>query len=178
MKRWIGAALVVLLTFLGAACDRRASTDPAGDARPHAETPVAFSFDPPAGWVFRPFPGLKHQVAVGPAASGFAPNINVVEEPFGGTLDAYVNGNLASMQRLFKEFHLLQRDDFRTAEGLEGARLIAENTQNGKRLRQTFYLFGKGDRKFVVTCSALAEGGDELDPVFEASMKTFRFDGK
>src|SRR5262249_42430659 len=47
-----------------------------------------------------------------------------------------------------------------------------------KLLRQNFYFFDKGKTKFVVTCTALAEGGEKLDPVFEGSRKTFRFGGR
>jgi len=33
-----------------------------------------------------------------------------------------------------------------------------------------------GGTKFTITCTALAEGGEKLDPIFETCMKTFRFD--
>jgi hypothetical protein len=140
----------------------------------HSE--AGFSFVAPPGWEVRPFPGLKFKVVVGPAADGFAPNINVVDEKANIPLDDYVTGNLDTMQQVFQRFRLVKQDAFKTAAGLEGGRLFVENEQGGKLLRQIFYFFGKGDTKYVLTCTALAEGGDRLDPVFEASMKTFRFD--
>jgi len=41
-------------------------------------------------------------------------------------------------------------------------------------LRQTFFFIGSGKRKYVVTCTALADGGEEFDAVFSESIKTFR----
>jgi hypothetical protein len=152
--------------------------DQAGDVRRHTEAAGGFSFVPPEGWAIRPFPGAKFKTAVGPAAAGFAPNINVVDESFSGSLDAYVKGNLDSMQRVFKQFRLLKQEEFKTSQGLQAARVIAENELNGRVLRNTYYFFPNGDTKFVVTCTALAEGGDKFDPVFEGSMHTFRFDSK
>jgi hypothetical protein len=78
---------------------------------------------------------------------------------------------------MLREPRELSQGEFTTAEGLRGARATFEHERDGRALRQTYYFFGKGARKFVVTCSALAGSGERLDPVFEASMKTFRFDG-
>jgi len=60
--------------------------------------------------------------------------------------------------------------------GCKLARLMVEDEQNNQLLRQTFYIFSKKNTKFTVTCSALAEEGDKFAPIFEASMKTFRFE--
>src|SRR5439155_16416633 len=64
--------------------------------------------------------------------------------------------------------------EFITAAGIECLRVKFENEQNGFTFRQTQYFFANGNSKLVVTCTALAKGGESLDPVFEASMKTFR----
>jgi hypothetical protein len=177
MKRWIGASPLVLLTFT-AGCAVRAPADAAGDPRRHVEPAGGFSFVPPEGWEVRPIPGLKFKAAFGPTSAGFTPNINVVDESFDGPLDAYVQGNIGAARRAFKQFRLLSQDEFNTSGDLRGARAVGENELNGMVLRQTYYFFAKGDTKFVVTCSAQADGGDKLDRVFEASMKTFRFDGQ
>jgi hypothetical protein len=176
MRYAIAVAPALLLASLAAGCAHKGSAEQGEEARRHTETTGGFSFVPPSGWDTRAFPGLKFKIAVGPAAGGFAPNINVVDESAGVSLEAYVKGNLATMPQLLKQFRLVKQDSFKTAAGMAGMRVITENQQEDKLLRQTFYFFSKGDTKFVVTCSALAEGGERLDPVFEASMKTFRFD--
>jgi hypothetical protein len=169
MKQWIGVTALGFLAVLTVGCRDSAS-------KRHVESAGGFSFVPPDGWTMRDFPGMKFKLAAGPAAAGFAPNINVVDEQFNGSLEDYVKGNLATLRASFKGFNLVQQDEFKTTAGEAGKRLITENEQKGRQLRQTFYFFGKGNTKFVVTCSALSDGGEKLDSAFETSMKTFRFD--
>jgi hypothetical protein len=178
MKSWIVAAPLGLLTFFIAGCGGRAPADKADDVGRHAETSAGFSFVPPKGWETRQVSGLKFKAFVGPAARGLAPSINVFDYPFKGPLDAYVKGNLATLQRGLKHFRLLRQDEFKTSQGLPSARLFIEHESEGGLVRQIFYIFDKGDMKFVVTCTVLADRGDKLDQTFEDSMKTFRFDTK
>jgi len=143
----------------------------------HHETAGGFSFCPPPGWTIKSFPGMKYSIAAGPAAKGFAPNINVVDETAGMSLSAYVDANKKMLAKAFKDYKEVGKREFKTATGLKGARLITQSDQNGTQLRQTFYFFaGTGDKKFVVTCSTLASGGEEIDEVFESSLKTFVLD--
>jgi hypothetical protein len=53
--------------------------------------------------------------------------------------------------------------------------VVTENQINGVWLRQTFYFFQNGPNMLVVTCSAEANtAGEALDPLFRASLRTFR----
>jgi len=143
----------------------------------HNETAGGFSFCPPQGWTVRNLPGLKYSIVAGPASKGFAPNINVVDETAGMSLTAYVDANKKMLSKAFKSYKELGKREFKTTSGLKGTRLVIQSDQNGTLLRQAFYFFaGTGDNKFVVTCSALASGGEEIDEVFEASLKTFVLD--
>lgn len=199
MRSWIGVALLVLLTFLAVGCRRHDPSDSTGDSRRHSElsteqgiekgkavvgteerrrhteTAGGFSFIPPEGWKIRDFPGRKFKVVVGPANEGFAPNINIVDESFDGSLEDYVKANLNALPKVLKKYRFIKQDDFVTAAGLKGVRVIVESEQNSRLLRQSFYFFSKKNTKFVITCSASAEEGDKLAPVFDGSMKTFRF---
>jgi hypothetical protein len=142
--------------------------------REQFEKAGGFSYDPPKGWQVVEFPGLKYRSAHGPAENGFAPNINVVDETFAGSLAEYVDGNLATLKKMFTDFKLLKREDFQTEDGLPATRLVVEDNQQGRSLRQSFCFFGNSTRKYVVTCTALAERGESLDALFAQSMKTFR----
>ncbi len=197
MRCWIWVVLLVL-PIIG--CRRHDSSDIPGDRRPpagpspeqriengkealnsdegrrHTEAAGGFSFIPPEGWKVRDFPGWKFKVAVGPVAAGFASNINIVDESFDGSLEDYVKASLNALSKALKKYRLLNQDSFVTTAGLKGARLIVEDEQNNQLLRQTFYIFSKKNTKFTVTCSVLAEEGDKFAPVFDASLKTFRFD--
>lgn len=140
----------------------------------HVEQAGGFSLQAPKGWQFREFPGLKYQIAFGPAANAFSPNINVVDEAYDGPLKNYVDENVKNLKKIFDQFKLIRRDAFVTASGLKGERMVTTAHQQKSLLRQTYYFLpGANGKYFVVTCSALAAGGEMLDPVFEESLKTF-----
>lgn len=135
-----------------------------------------FSYDPPAGWTVSEMPGMKYRIAVGPVQQEFASNINVVDEAFAGSLADYVDANVSMIEKVLASPRILKRDDFQTADLSSASRVVIEDEQQGRALRQTFYFFDGGRRKYVATCSTLADGADALDATFEASMKTFRVD--
>ncbi len=140
----------------------------------HSEPAGGFSLQAPKGWQFREFPGMKYQIAAGPTSNSFTPNLNVVDEMYGGSLKSYVDESTKTLKRIFVEFKLIKRDPFVTKSGLRGERMVTTSLQQKYALRQTFYVFpGAKGKYFVVTCSALAAGGEALDAVFEESMKTF-----
>ncbi len=140
----------------------------------HFEKAGGFSLRAPKGWQFRDFPGMKYQVTLGPASNSFSPNINVVDEAYRGPLKSYVDANLDSLNKIFVEFRLIERGAFLTSSGVSGERVVTTSLQHKNRLRQTFYFLpGVNGKYFVVTCSALAAGGEALDAVFEESIKTF-----
>ena len=140
----------------------------------HSEQAGGFSLQAPKGWQFRELPGMKYQFAVGPASNSFSPNINVVDEVYEGSLKSYVDTNENAVNRIFEQFTLIKRDDFVTTRGIRGERLVTTSLQQKNLLRQTFYFLpGANGKYFVVTCSALAAGGEALDPVFEESIITF-----
>ncbi len=133
-----------------------------------------FSYDPPAGWQIMEYPGLKYQIAHGPINSDFTPNINVVDETFSGSLVDYVEANLQALERIFPGLEVLSSEKVQTEDNQDAVMIIAENKQQGRWLRQTFFFIGPADRKYVVTCTVPAEGGDAFDPVFSECLKTFR----
>ncbi len=146
----------------------------AGVGDRHFEKAGGFSLQAPQGWQFRDFPGMKYQVVLGPASNSFSPNINVVDEAYRGHLKSYVDANLDSINKMFVEFRLIKRGAFVTTSGVKGERMVTTSLHNRNRLRQTFYFLpGAHGKYFVVTCSALAAGGEALDAVFEESLKTF-----
>jgi hypothetical protein len=134
----------------------------------HVEKEAGFSIEAPANWEIRELPGFKYKFVAGPAADGFAPNICFLDEAFAGTLKEYATASKKALQALAKGYKEI-------ADG----ELIIENEHNGTVLRQTFFVFDLAPgKKLVVTCSALAKGGEMYDVVFEASIKTIRVEKK
>src|SRR5438094_9992620 len=98
-------AAVLTLTVLCAGCRGK-------PPRGHYEKAGGFSYDPPNGWQIIQFPGLKYRISHGPRENEFAPNINIVDETFIGTLAEYVDVNLGNMKKMFIDLTLLKREDF------------------------------------------------------------------
>jgi hypothetical protein len=100
-----------------------------------------FSVCPPLGWEAKDYPGLKYKVILGPIEDEFAANIVFVDENFNGNLKNYVDGSLYNSERFFSEYRLVDRKPFRTESGIEGERVIINNSQGDKYLKQVFYFF-------------------------------------
>ncbi len=163
--RILAVVLTVLLVCVG--CGGK-------PPRQHYEKAGAFSYDPPSGWQAVEFPGLKYRISHGPRENEFAPNINVVDEAFSGTLATYVDANLQNMEKVFVNLKVLSREDFKTQDNEAAVKVVTENDQQGRMLRQTFFFIGSGNRKYVITCTALADGGAKFDSSFAESVETFR----
>lgn len=147
----------------------------AGEPFRHVERTGGYSFVPPTGWKMVDFPGLKHQIAVGAPANGFAPNVVFVPEPFAGSLQQYVAASQNTLRLASPQLKQLGEVEWKTTEGLPGIKLITQNEQQGRLLRQNFYFLELAPKMMiVVTATALAEGADKLDPIFDAAMKSFR----
>jgi len=164
--RILAVGLIALLVCLG--CGGK-------PPRQVYEEAGGFSWDPPAGWQVAEFEGFKYRVAFGPVENEFAPNIWVDDEEFAGTLAAYADAKLEKSEKMSEGLNVIGREDFRTQDNGAGVKIVTETEQQGVMLRETFFLFsGSGDWKYVVTCTALADGGAKWDATFAESMKTFR----
>src|SRR5882672_3527451 len=90
-----------------------------GNEKParHVEKVGGYSFVPPKDWTIKEFPGLKYKVAVGPAANGFAPNINFADEAFKGSLSDYVGANKKTLDTVLKNFKEVSQTELKTEDG-------------------------------------------------------------
>ncbi len=178
MRCWMIMAATLAAINTGTSVNAQDATgkeQPAEEKR-HVEKEGGYSFVPPEGWTVREFPGLKYQLAIGPAENQFASNINVVDEVYMGTVENYIKATKELLPKAIKKYRVLKQEPFKTASGIKTERLIIEGEQQGHLLRQTFYLFPTPKKMFVVTCSTTSAGGEKLDANFESCMKTFRFD--
>jgi hypothetical protein len=142
--------------------------------RSHYEKAGAFSYEPPTGWRIVEVPGLKYRVASGPAENEFAPTVNFVDEMFAGTVAEYADTNIKHLHRVFGKVKILSLEDFKTEDNETGVKVVTENEQHGRMLRQTFYFLGSGSRRYVITCTALADDGAKHDKAFAESVESFR----
>jgi hypothetical protein len=150
----------------------------AQDSRRHTETAGGFSYEPPEKWQLKELGALKYKVALGPIYDEFAANINISEEAFNGEHADYVKATKANLGKFFTNHKLVSEAEFKTTAGIIGTRLIVENEQGKKRLRQTFFLLPTSEKTFIITGSVAASQGDKLDTVFDAVGKSFRIEKK
>ena len=131
------------------------------------------SYALPQGWTTRDFPGLKYPVASGTSDSSYAPNINLVSEPFDGPLEMYVEGNKETIARMFPDFQLVTEGPFPTDSGLHGFKVVGKGSQAGVPLEQAWYFFQGTPDFYVLTASSAERDYAALEPSFDRSMKSF-----
>lgn len=146
---------------------------PTRDPNRHYEEAGKFSFIPPDGWQMGELAGLKYQVAVGPVSDEFAPNLNIVDEAFSGALEEYAEANLTVLEQTLTNLNVVDQADFTTDDGAEALKVVLENTQNDRDLRQTLYFFDGPAQKYVMTCTRLADGQTEVDALCDRAAQSF-----
>ena len=169
--RWLVLAMV---PWLLTGCDSGDSGSVPQEQGRHYEREGGFSLMPPEGWPVADMPGLKYKVIVGPSSNDFAPNINVVDEAYSGSLDDYVASSMEMLERMFEDFKKISQEDLRLENDTRAIKLVTHNRQHGRELQQTFYIVDGAKRKFVLTCTKLAEDKRDFAKEFEASVCTFR----
>src|ERR1700744_1574872 len=138
--------------------------------------PGLFSYQAPKGWTVKDTPFTKYKVCLDAPKNKFSANINVVMEPFSGTLEKYVELNETTLKgtAMFENLQIIDQKPFVSASGVSGLRVLLTDTVSKFNLQQIFYFFnGTGDNKFVVTASCLVGDGAADAPIFDASLKTF-----
>jgi len=166
----IAFAIFLFLILSYAGCGK------ADDPNRHYEKEGGFSYIPPEGWEIAEYPGLKYRIYRGEVENQFAPNINVVDEQYDGYLEYYVDANIEAMRDFVEGFNLVEREQFVTNDGARSIKLTVEGEHYQRLLRQYFYFFDGDEKKFIVTCSTLANSAKDFEPLFDASVKTFRID--
>lgn len=174
MKHKRPITLCFLLLILSGCSEkaRQAYSPPGGE----------FSFVPPENWVMREIPGFKYQFAFGERNNEFTSNINFVEGNDPSEFDDFVAKNLQAMQQTAagerRTLKIVSQAEFTTDFKRSGSKVVTETEYGGKPVRQTLYFFaGKGDNKFVITCSVSAQGSQDYGKVCDSSIRTFRMSG-
>ena len=127
----------------------------------------------PKSWQTAELPGFKYYIFIGPMLNGFTPNMNIIDQQYISSLEEYVDLNITQMGQIFNDFVVVSRTNFSTDNNLSGERLVILNEQYSNKLKQIFYIFAKGDRKIVITCTVPANSGELYDSIFDESIKTF-----
>ena len=138
------------------------------------DTAGGFSYTAPNGWKVTTLAVSKYKIAYAKPSGGFATNINVVDEASPLSLAAYNRASSATLKSAMPGYHLVSQTPFVTKSGLHGFKVVTDAAPQGRKLRQTYYLFsGHGTRKLVVTASVLQAQAAQYAGPIDAAMKTF-----
>lgn len=179
MKKILPVVALLTVAFT-LAC--RAQEGAQATCKRHAEPEGGFSFCPPEGWEMAQDSRLKFKTAVGPYSDGHTPNISVIKvnspEPLGEFVSVAIQHYPASAERLGAEYiKMLGRSEFTTHSKQKGIKLAFLSESRGLLLRTIQYFFsGKGDDKFLITCTALEKGIEALGPFCDRSIETLQID--
>ena len=133
-----------------------------------------YYFTPPTSWKQGTAAG-GIETFTGPNDESFSPNMSIFTEPFNGTLTAYVDANISTLNVIYS-IDLSSRTAFQTNSGLSGERLVYLLKISGINLRYVAYLFSpkSGSKTYVVISGAgLASWNNKYDATFDAAAKTF-----
>lgn len=139
-----------------------------------ADAAGGFSYTAPDGWKVTTMAVSKYKIAYAKPSGGFAANINVVAENSPLSLDAYHRASANTLKSVMPGYHLVSQSPFVTKSGLHGFKVVTDAAPQGRRLRQTYFLFsGHGPRKLVVTASVLSAQAAQYAGPIDAALKTF-----
>jgi hypothetical protein len=96
-----------------------------------------------------------------------------VDEAFEGTLQEYAEASLAALEQTLANLNVIDQGVFTTDDGAEALKVVLENTQNERDLRQMIYFFDGPAQKYVMTCTRLADAQTEVDALCDRAAQTF-----
>jgi hypothetical protein len=127
----------------------------------------------PLGWETKPPPPSKAVMIVAPKSSGVSSDMVTTVESDSGTLSAYVDSNVQSLKKSAVKGKVV-RVEFMTDSKTPAYKVKLQNKVKDADVGQTMYFFQRpGDKKIIVTCTAPVELQAQLEPLFDACMKTF-----
>lgn len=145
----------------------------------YTSTENNYSHKIPEGWQSKPGPQPGVTMIVAPQESGLSSNMVTTVETFAGSLTDYVDANKKALQTSVPDAKLLSEAEFVTNGKMTGHKVKLQNKTKDIELAQTMYFFeDTNGRKIIVTCTAPAKFGSDLDPLFDDCMKTFASSGK
>lgn len=126
----------------------------------------------PRGWTEKQTP-QGGTMFVAPKESGYSANLQVFSEPFAHTLREYVDANISAVKGAAPGAKFVSDAPFTADSGSPAFKTTFSNKVEELDLAQAMYFFdGPAGRKILVTTTAQAKHGAELEPLFDACVKT------
>ena len=146
------------------------------------EPGLGVSYCPPEGWNAVTADGGT--VVTGPASEGFPPSLLGRAFSLPQSLDDLASLMIRQLPEVVRKsggtnFTLLGKSDLTTAANLRVIKVAFQSRVGGYSLRTTQYFVAlEGDRKYILTLTALETQMKDLDPIVDASLKTLQVEKK
>lgn len=142
---------------------------------------LSFHLEPPLGWTPQHDVGSLQLLLVAPSdgsSDSFRENVNVVEDgvPPGTTLDAYEEQSRSALASDVAEFAEVEAAVGVRLGGVPARRTVYEHIYGGRRLRVLAYCLVAGERAYVLTGTAPADGFDSYVGTFARVAESFRLE--
>lgn len=162
------AAFATLIVFLFVASAASAQKPIEGEG---------FIYQPPSGWNVVRRPESPNPITFGKPEGRFAPNINVLLDPYKADMPSYVKRNVDEMARVLDKFRKVSEAPFQTRSGIRGVRMISQSRTQNTELRYVTYFLPAKEKPgyFVVTYSCLLKDGARFDKLVDESVRTFTY---
>ena len=109
---------------------------------------------------------------VAPKESGYSANLQVFSEPSAQTLREYVDANISAVKGAAPDAKFVSDAPFAADSGSPGFKTAFSNKFKDLEVAQAMYFFdGPAGRKILITTTAPAIHGAELEPLFDACVK-------
>ena len=144
----------------------------------YSDTAARFSVQPPVGWTIGK--NDKGDPTVwGPKSGSITPNLNFRHVTSELTLDKFADASIKYILDHYKDMGtestaLESRGKFNTTSGIAGVKIIFVSAYKGFNIKTTQYLFPRGQDKYLLTFTSLAN--ETTDAAFDTSVRSFRFD--
>jgi hypothetical protein len=147
-----------------------AQTKPAASL--YTDTNYKFSMSPPNLGTSKT--SATPVVFSGPAANGFAPNVNIIVQFVKTNRAAYLADAVGSMPSMGGK--LVGTKELQVS-GKDAAVIEYRATLAGKDLHFLAMFVVADDRVYLITCTALDESFKEAQPAFQAALDSFKVTG-
>jgi len=178
--RVLAGLVVIVVIFLGLKQLKKGVRELPGEATPPPQeigetftsTENGYSHRIPKDWESKPAtPSAAAMIA--PKSNGLSSKMVTTIEPYSGTLRAYVDANIQSFKKRALKGKIAYTE-FTTDSKTPAYKVKLQTGARDVDLAETIYIFqGSGDKKIIVTCTAPAKFQAQLEPLFDACMKTF-----
>ena len=133
----------------------------------------SFSILAPEGWQSVDL-GLDYPGLLGPQIGGIYQNLVFVYETSSFPLAFYSAVVQDNITASLENVTTLSEDFLTTSSGIDFFRWVTENTQQGTRMRQVFYMFENGDWKLTIIYTRQSGEAPEQDTLIEAIIDTIQ----